>query len=67
MFTGPDLSSKPSLPWSLFSPVGMWLLDGAEYCMRVLAMGGAETDKLGFQVGFLWGGTTQRLTIRPIL
>ena len=26
MFTNPDLSSKPSLPWSLFSPVGMWLL-----------------------------------------
>ena len=39
----------------------------AEYCLRVLAMGGAKTDKQGFQVGFFWGGTTRRLTIRPIL
>jgi hypothetical protein len=30
----------------------MWLLDGVEYYLRVLAMGGAETDKRGFQVGF---------------
>ena len=56
MFTSPDLSSKPSVPWSLFSPVGMWLLDGAKYCLRVLAMGGAEMDKRGFQVGFFWVG-----------
>jgi hypothetical protein len=30
MLTSPVFSSKPSLPWSVFSLVGIWLLDGAE-------------------------------------
>ena len=68
MLTRPVFISKPSMPWSLVSPVGVWLLDGAESWRSVFWAMGIEVGVIkpwSLKVSF--GRTTMRQTIHPIL
>ena len=67
MLTSPVFISKPSMPWSLFSPVGIWLLDGAENWWSVFWAMGIEAGVVkpwSYKVSS--GRTTMRQTIDPI-
>ena len=69
MLTSPVFISKPLVPWSLFSPVGIWLLDGAEnwwsvfWAMGVLKLALSNLDPKKISSGRM----TMRQAIHPIL